>query len=100
MDHRNQSAAFWGPGLSLWCRLWQAQMEHSLRFWAAWAARLPHADAAQLAAEAEAMKSIACRTGAAKARAAAAKRRGGNQRPAPRHATGRGKARPAPPPLH
>ena len=40
-------------------------MEYSLRFWGAWAAQMPRPDAAQLAAEAEAMKQIA---GGAKAR--------------------------------
>ncbi|MFN3954144.1 MAG: hypothetical protein ACK4LQ_06785 [Pararhodobacter sp.] len=58
MDRRNQPVAYWGQSLGFWCRLWQSQIEHSLRFWAAFAAPWPRSDAAGLAAEAEAMKEI------------------------------------------
>jgi len=59
MDRRNQPpAAFWGESLNFWCRLWQAQIEQSMRFWGALAAQAPRPSAAKLAAEAESLKEI------------------------------------------
>jgi len=58
MDRRNQPVAVWGDSLHFWCRLWQIQIEHSMRFWGAWASQLPRPTAADLAAEAEAVKAI------------------------------------------
>lgn len=58
MDRRNQPAAFWGESMNFWCRLWQIQIEHSLRFWGAMASQLPRPTAAKLAAEAESVKAI------------------------------------------
>lgn len=40
-------------GLGLWCRLWQYQIDQSMRLWAIWAGGLPKPTAAQLSAEAE-----------------------------------------------
>jgi len=75
MDRRNQPAAVWGDSLHFWCRLWQIQIEHSMRFWGAWAEKLPHPSAADLAAEAEAVKAIRkpAQRGARQARSGAAK---------------------------
>ena len=58
MDRRNQPAEVWGQSVAFWWRLWQSQMEYSLRFWGVMAERLPHPSAAELAAEAEAMRDI------------------------------------------
>lgn len=73
MDRRNQPVAYWGQSMGFWCRLWQAQIEQSLRFWAAFAAPWPRQDAAALAAEAEAMKEIV--RGAARSKPAPARER-------------------------
>lgn len=43
----------WFAGLGLWCRLWQMQLDHSMRLWAAWAGAMPRPIAADLSAEAE-----------------------------------------------
>jgi hypothetical protein len=43
-------------GLGLWCRLWQYQIDQSMRFWAIWAGGLPKPTAAQLSAEAERLR--------------------------------------------
>ncbi len=43
-------------GLGLWCRLWKAQIDQSLRFWALWAGTLPKPTAAQLSAEADKLR--------------------------------------------
>lgn len=51
--------AAWMQGLSFWCRLWQAQIEQSMKYWALWAEALPKPTAAQLAAEAEKMREMA-----------------------------------------
>ncbi|MCC5971847.1 MAG: hypothetical protein JJU15_18050 [Pararhodobacter sp.] len=56
MDRRNQPVEYWGKSLNFWCRLWQIQIEHSLRFWGAMAAKMPQPTAAELAAEADAVK--------------------------------------------
>ncbi len=40
--------------VAYWCRLWQAQIEHSAAMMAWWAQFVPHETAAQLSAEAEA----------------------------------------------
>ncbi|KPQ05497.1 MAG: hypothetical protein HLUCCA12_15030 [Rhodobacteraceae bacterium HLUCCA12] len=56
MDRRNQPNAFWGDSLTFWCRLWQMQFEHALRFWSAMAEATPRPSAAELAAEAESVK--------------------------------------------
>ncbi|WP_209424657.1 hypothetical protein [Pararhodobacter sp. SW119] len=61
MDRRNQPVEFWGQGMTYWFRLWQSQIEYSMRFWGAMAERLPHPSAADLAAEAEAMREIRAR---------------------------------------
>ena len=58
MDRRNQPVEFWGQGIAFWWRLWQSQIEQSIRFWGAMAEKMPHPNAAQLAAEAEAMREI------------------------------------------
>jgi hypothetical protein len=49
-------ADIWGQGITFWCRLWQAQIDQSLKFWALWASNLPRPTAADLAAEAEALR--------------------------------------------
>ena len=60
MDRRNRPpAAFWGDSLGFWCRLWQIQLEHSLRIWGALAAQAPRPSSADLAAEAEGAARIA-----------------------------------------
>jgi len=59
MDRRNQPpAAFWGESMNFWCRLWQLQIESSMRFWGAMATQLPRPTSAQLAAEAESVREI------------------------------------------
>lgn len=58
MDRRNQPVPFWGDSVAFWWRLWQNQIEYSLRFWGVVAERIPHPNAAELAAEAEAMREI------------------------------------------
>jgi hypothetical protein len=58
MDRRNQPVEFWGQGIAFWWRLWQSQIEYSVRFWGAMAEKMPHPNAAQLSAEAEAMREI------------------------------------------
>jgi hypothetical protein len=61
MDRRNQPVEFWGEGIAFWWRLWQSQIEYSLRFWGSFAERMPHPNAADLSAEAEAMREISQR---------------------------------------
>jgi hypothetical protein len=58
MDRRNQPTEFWGQSVTFWWRLWQSQIEYSIRFWGAMAEKMPHPSAAQLAADAEAMREI------------------------------------------
>ncbi len=58
MDRRNQPTEFWGQSVTFWWRLWQKQIEYSIRFWGAMAEKMPHPSAAQLSAEAEAMREI------------------------------------------
>jgi hypothetical protein len=53
-DHGNP----WFAGLGFWCRLWQAQLEQSMKVWAVWAEALPKPSAADLAAEAEKMREL------------------------------------------
>lgn len=78
MDRRNQPPAnFWGDSLTFWCRLWQIQIEQSMRFWGAMAAQTPRPTSAQLAAEAESAKAL---RGAAKPRKP--KRQAASARPA------------------
>ena len=43
-------------GLGLWCRLWQYQIDQSMRFWAVWAGTLSRPTAAQLSAEADRLR--------------------------------------------
>lgn len=79
MDRRNQPPApFWGESLNFWCRLWQIQIEHSVRFWGALAAGMPRRSSAELAAEAEAAgrtaKRAAGRTSRAKSASPAPRR--------------------------
>lgn len=60
MDRRNHPpAAFWGDSLGFWCRIWQIQLEHSLRIWGAMAAQAPRPSSADLAAGAESAARIA-----------------------------------------
>lgn len=40
--------------IAFWCRIWQTQIETSLALMAAWTRLLPHQNAAELSAEAEA----------------------------------------------
>jgi len=58
MDRRNQPVEFWGNSVTFWWRLWQGQLEQSLRVWGAMAGKLPQPSAAELAAEAESLKEI------------------------------------------
>lgn len=58
MDRRNQPVEYWGQGIAFWWRLWQNQIEFSLRFWGSLAERMPHPSAADLSAEAETMREI------------------------------------------
>jgi hypothetical protein len=58
MDRRNAPAEAWGQAVGFWFRLWQAQIDQSLKFWCLWAQTLPHPTASELAAEAEAMRDI------------------------------------------
>ena len=44
--------AAWTQGLSLWCRLYQAQLDGTLRVWAVWASALPKPDARTLSQQA------------------------------------------------
>lgn len=53
MPKQDPSDPFWGPGVTLWARLWQQQIDMSLRFWAAWMGQMPHANAADLSREAQ-----------------------------------------------
>ena len=46
------------PVIGFWFRIWQQQLEQSFRLWGFWARYLPHESAAQLAAEAEALKPV------------------------------------------
>lgn len=58
MDRRNAPAEAWGQAMGFWFRLWQAQIDQSMKFWCLWAQALPRPSAAELAAEAEAMRNI------------------------------------------
>jgi hypothetical protein len=49
-------ADLWGQGITFWCKMWQAQLDQSLKFWALWAANLPRPTAAQLSAEADKLR--------------------------------------------
>jgi hypothetical protein len=106
MDRRNQPpAAFWGESLNFWCRLWQAQIEHSMRFWGAVAAQMPRPTSRQLAAEAESIKAArkpATRNTAPAqaAKTAPAAEKAPSPAPAPAKAAGRVVKEPAPAPLH
>jgi hypothetical protein len=51
-------ADLWGQGITFWCRVWQAQLDQSLKFWALWASSLPRPSAADLSAEAEALRNL------------------------------------------
>lgn len=55
MPYKDPSEA-WSRGLGFWFRLWQAQIEQSMKFWALWAETLPKPSAAELSAEADALK--------------------------------------------
>jgi len=59
MDRSPTGYPAWNQALGFWCRLWQAQIDQSLRLWAVWASALPRPDSAELAAEAEAMRAAA-----------------------------------------
>ena len=50
------------PAITFWTRIWQVQIEQTLKFWAAWAQFLPHDSARALAEEAEHMKPAIPRT--------------------------------------
>lgn len=58
MPKQDPSDPFWGPGVTLWARLWQQQIDMSLRFWAAWMNQMPHANAADLSREAQKAKPV------------------------------------------
>lgn len=55
MTRRSTDAEAWGQGLGFWFRLWQVQVEQSLKFWAIWAQAVPRPSAAELSAQAEAL---------------------------------------------
>ena len=74
MDRRNQPAEFWGQSIAFWFRLWQNQIEYSMRFWGAMAEKMPHPDAAELSAEAEAMRELTNRRSAEAEKSAAPRR--------------------------
>ncbi|MCW1931622.1 hypothetical protein [Pararhodobacter zhoushanensis] len=59
------------PVITFWTQIWQAQVEQSLRLWAAWAQMMPHDSARALAQEAEQMKPAIPRTVAVKPAASA-----------------------------
>jgi hypothetical protein len=44
--------AAWSQGLGLWCRLYQAQIDATLKVWGVWAQALPRPDARAMAAAA------------------------------------------------
>ena len=102
MDRRNQPpAAFWGESLNFWCRLWQAQIEHSMRFWGAVAAQMPRPTSRQLAAEAESIKAARKPATRNTAPAQAAKTAPAAEKaPSPAKAAGSAGKEPAPAPLH
>ena len=58
MDRRNAPAEAWGQAMGFWFRIWQAQIDQSMKFWCLWAQTLPRPSAAELAAEAEAMRKV------------------------------------------
>lgn len=92
MDRRNQPpAAFWGESLNFWCRLWQIQIEQTVRFWGAMAAHMPRPTSAELAAEAESIKA----TRKLKARNAASSRSTAARTTRPRSAKKTAYAKPA-----
>lgn len=62
MDNRKSTANICGPNLGFWFRLWQTQIDQSLKLWAIWASALPRPSAAELSAEAESLGDTASRT--------------------------------------
>lgn len=58
MNQRNTPAEAWGQAIGFWCRIWQTQIDQSLQMWCFWARALPRPSAAELAAEADAMRQI------------------------------------------
>ncbi len=48
----------WASLLGFYCRLWQIQIEHTLRFWALLVAPWPKPTAKELAADAETLREI------------------------------------------
>ena len=84
MDRRNQPVEFWGQSITYWCRLWQSQLEYSMRFWGAMAERMPHPSAKQLAAEAEAMREICEKREMSQRKPAPAKSAHSSEKPAMR----------------
>ena len=59
MNNSKAPAEAWGQAMGFWFRLWQAQLDQSLKFWCLWAQTLPRPSAAELAAEAEAHRQSA-----------------------------------------
>lgn len=57
-DNKPHPVELWEQGVTFWARLWQAQIDQSLKFWAAWASALPRPSAAQLSSEAEALRDL------------------------------------------
>jgi hypothetical protein len=51
-------ADLWAQGITFWSQLWQAQIDQSLKYWALWASNLPRPTAAELSAEAEALRDL------------------------------------------
>ncbi|WP_334191421.1 hypothetical protein [Pararhodobacter sp.] len=58
MSNESRSTGGFGPQISFWCHIWQSQLEQSFRLWGYWAQFLPRESAAQLSAEAEALKPV------------------------------------------
>lgn len=58
MDRRNAPAQVWGQTIGFWFRIWQTQIDQSLKIWALWNRSFPQPTAAKLSREAEAMRDI------------------------------------------
>ena len=56
MNNSKAPAEAWGQAMGFWFRIWQAQLDQSLKFCCLWAQALPRPSAAELAAEAEAQR--------------------------------------------
>jgi len=67
MKHTTEGQEAWGKAMGFWFRLWQAQFDQSLKFWCYWAQAVPRPTAAQLSAEADALRDPEAQTPAAAA---------------------------------